>query len=239
MVEWTAYVDESGKDGQSADFVLACITGSPENMTKLSAGMRGFKRGLMLGHDPDTWELHGKNIMLGHDRQKNQSFRTRSFTKKLAIFDAVVDLVCELDISILGTLIANTQLSKKYHQNKTLEYAITVLFGRLEQFVHTRPIDTIHLVSDRVLPYEKKIITTAFNNSRRGNSSLSATQTSHVTGIEYVDSQDNVLIQAADIVAYVINRYRNGDENFANMFAKLTEPVKTHDGGVQHPLVIF
>ncbi len=239
MVEWTAYVDESGKDGKSVDFVHACITGSPENMTQLSSAIRGFKRGLVLGHDPDTWELHGKNIMRGYSCQKNQSLRIRSLTKKLAIFNAVVDLVCEFDISIFGTLIANERLSKKYGQDQSLEYAMMILFGRLEQFVHTRPIDTIRLVSDRVLPDEQKIINTAFNNSRRGNSTKPTIQTSHVTGIEYVDSQDNVFIQAVDIIAYVIHRYGNGDKNFANMFAKLTDPAKTHDGSMQHPFIIF
>ena len=238
MVEWTAYMDESGKDGHSDYFVLAGITGSPENMMALSANIWGFKLGLYLDHDPDTWELHAQNIMRGYEYQKNQGPQIETFEEKMDIFHAIVDIVCAHDITILGTLIANKKLSKKYDQDKSLAYATTILFERLEQFVHTKPIDAIRIVSDCVLPNDQKTITTTFNNSKQGSNSISEIKTSHITGIEYVDSQSNVLIQTADIIAYVINRYRNGDKNFESVFAKLTESGKTYGGGTQCPFTI-
>ena len=238
MVEWTAYVDESGKDGKSSHFVLVCITGSPENLTRLIDSMRGFKRGLVPRSDPDVWELHGKNIMRGYRYPKNQGPRIKNLTQKIAIFNAIVNLVSEFDIIILGTLITNKKLSKKYDQDQVLESAMTTLFEHLEQFEYTTSIDTIRIVSDYVLPTEQKTIATAFDNFRHASGIIQKIQTSRVTGIDYVDSQDDVLIQTADIIAYVINRYRNGDKNFESVFAKLTESGKTYGGGTQCPFTI-
>ena len=115
---------------------------------------------------------------------------------------------------------------------------MTILFERLEQFVYTTPIDTFHIVSDSMPPNDQKTIAIAFDNFRHASGVISTIQTSRVTGIDYVDSRDDVLIQVADIIAYVVNRYRNGDNNFANMFAKLTKPIKTHDGGILNPFII-
>ncbi len=115
---------------------------------------------------------------------------------------------------------------------------MTTLFERLEKLVYTQPIDSIHIVSDFVPPNDQKTIATAFDNFKHTSGIIPKIQTSRVTGIDYVNSRDDVLIQAADIIAYVINRYRNGDNNFANMSAKLTKLVKTYDGGIHDPFII-
>ena len=232
MVEWTAYIDESGRDGQSDHFVIACIIGSPKTMAVLVKAIRGFKRGLAPKCDPDLWELHGQNIMhgfepgirLGSVYIPGRGPRMRDPTQKIAVFNSAINTVCEFDLTVFGIFVPNKQTSKKY-KDKVLELTTTILFEQLEQFAQTKPVGAIRIVSDSVLPNNQQTITTSFNNSRQGNNTISKIKTSHLTEIDYIDSKNSVLIQTADLLAYVINRYRNGDDRFEKMFTKLSQSV--------------
>jgi len=49
-----------------------------------------------------------------------------------------------------------------------------------------------------------------------------------VTGIEFVDSRSSALVQAADAIAYIINRYSGGDEEFGGMFRDIGRKAWRH-----------
>lgn len=70
---WVAYMDESGRDDENECFVLACIVGSTATMDRLDGEVRGLKRGLVPESDPETWELHGKEIWHGPDRKRGRT----------------------------------------------------------------------------------------------------------------------------------------------------------------------
>ncbi len=234
MVEWTAYVDEAGSDEKSDEFVLVCIIGSPATITKLNSAVQRFKRGLA-PDDPDAWELHGKDLMRGSVPGQKRGLRARTITQKIAIFDAVLEIVRGSDTKVFCVIVDNKRGSKTYNKDKTLKYAMTILFENLEQFVHTtESVDTVRIVSDYVPESKQKQNAVVLANARQGKSRILDIQTSHVTGIEYVDSQSSLPIQAADLVAYVVKRYRNGDKNFEKVFLDMAQSMKTAVRGGEH-----
>ncbi len=240
MVEWTAYVDEAGKDEKSNEFVLACIIGSPATIAKLSCAVREFKRGLAPEDDPDSWELHGKDMMRGSKPRQKRGLRVRTTMQRIAIFNAALTIVREHDVTLFCVLVSNKKGSKAHNRDKILEYAVTILFERLDQFVHTsETADTVRIVSDYVTESHQKKIAAAFTNSKQGNSTISNIQTSHVTGIEYVDSKNSVPIQIADLIAYVVKRYRNGDKNFEKAFLEMVQSMETSVRGEERTFTII
>ena len=247
MVEWTAYVDESGKDEKSEYLVLAGIIASPELMIRLSDAACGFKSGLALHLDPGMWELHGQNIMHRFSsrsgaRLNHEQFRypnIRNPTQKIAVFNAIVNLVRRFDVDIFSISVPNKQFFEDRNKDKILKYAMTILFEYLEQFTHiTEKVDTVHIISDYVPKSVQHKTATILQNSRQGCNTMSSIQTNHVTGIEYVDSRSSVLIQLSDILAYVINKHRNGDTRFEHMATKLMQTAGTDALSTKHTLVI-
>jgi len=55
------------------------------------------------------------------------------------------------------------------------------------------------------------------SGSMRRRNPMSGVRTNLVAGIEFVDSMESLLVQAADIAAYILSRHANGDERFGWM----------------------
>ena len=59
----------------------------------------------------------------------------------------------------------------------------------------------------------------------RRHNPISGVRTFHVTGMEFVDSFESLLVQVTDVMAYIISRYINGDESFGEMTRRLLDKM--------------
>lgn len=220
MSVWFAYVDESGSrssvGGKARNSVLACVVGSPESLKELAERIRRLKLNLRPHADPASWELHTGDMLHGRDRSPLGSM---GMDKKMSVMRKIVDIVCDCDIVVFGTVVvAKRARGKKAVDTKVTECATAILVGRLGRFA--KELDkgtTLHVVSDNMPETHRLAMKRA----------LVGSDLQRVTDIKFVDSRSGALIQVVDAIAYIINRHIAGDPEFGEMFEDIRRKAWT------------
>lgn len=231
------FVDSSGnprsRAGDSAYYTLGCVTGSHEALDTLSKMLYGLKLGLVPGRDPRSWELHGVRITHSH---KYYPLRPRTEDRRLAVFGAITEAICESDVTLFGVMVNNRRIYGQFGASANImDAAWTFLMERYELFMRHRGTGGLgHVVSDKAGGADMQQIHVLVSGSMHRRNPISGVRTSRVTGIEFVDSTESLLVQAADIIAYIISRHANGDERFAEMAKRLLGIMWVSGDGVWH-----
>lgn len=221
--------NRTGKDiKEEGDlFVLACVTGSPDTLARLVDMIRGMKRGLAPNSSPDSWELHGKEIMHGAGKKSAWTpLRARTVPKKIAIMQGIVDIVHELDVDVIVAVVPSKKIRRNHGKGSVMENAMTMLLERLEMFARLRGVGEVRIVADEMRGGDQERASAILSDMASGHSAISSMRASRLSGIEYVSSMSSVLNQVADIVAYIINRRGGGDRNLDGVFGVLAKSVK-------------
>jgi len=224
---WTLYMDESGSAGdREGHYVLGCLAGDEEAIARLTDRLYYLKRGMATGTDPDSWEVHASRIM-----SRRSPIRTRTEQKKLDALEALVNTICESDVTLFG--VALTNKTAPDDEKDEAHYALTFILERYGLFLCSMGHGAVgRVVSDMMRRGASKKANRIFASTIRGHNPLSHTQTRRITSIEYVDSASSPATQMADVIAYVIRKHVEGDGRFATMFAKLMN--KMWRGGEWH-----
>lgn len=216
MARWALYMDESGSAGdREGHYVLGCLAGSDGAIARLTDRLYYLKRGMATGMDPDSWEVHASRIM-----SRRSPIRTRTEQKKLGAIEALVDTICESDVTLFGVALTNKTISGD--ETDKARYALTFILERYELFLRSIDPEAVgRVVSDMMRRGTSKKTSSTFASTIRGHNSLSHIQARRITRIEYVDSASSPATQLADVIAYVIRKHMEGDRRFASMLAKL------------------
>lgn len=220
MPEWHAYVDESGgrlgaRAGQGR-LVLACIAGSPGSLAELAEKIRRLKLELVPRTDPADWELHAGDMFHGRGGTPLGSIGK---TQKMAVMRKIVGIVCGSDVVPFGVVVTSASMhGKKVTDTRITRHATTLLVERLERFAQGLGDGaTLRIFSDNVFESNRVAMKGALAKWVSGSHAQSG-KIHRVTGTKFVDSRSSALVQVADAIAYVINRYAGGDEEFGDMF---------------------
>jgi len=224
MPELVAYVDESGNRGGVAGegdhFVLGCVAGDRGALADLAGGLQRLKLSLAPRADPAGWELHARDIMRG---RAGPSLRIKAVDDRIGVLRRVVGVVCEHDITLFGVVVKSSEVRwKRARASKNTEYATSLLVERLEGFARAQGHDTTcSVVSDNTFETCRLSMARAVNGPAAGRLSSLRARSRRVTGIAFVDSRTSLFVQAADSVAFALNRHASGDARFGGMLESI------------------
>jgi len=220
------FADSSGnprsRAGDDAYYLLGCVSGSPEVLGTLSKMLYGLKFGLVPDRDPRSWELHGVRI---NHRRRGYPLQLRTDPRRLAAFGAITRVICESGVVLFGVSIDNRKAFEKFGPGADIVgMAWTLMLERFEVFVRCRGTGCVgHVVSDMAGEADMRRIRALVSDSARGRNPMAGVRTPHVAGVEFVDSLDSPLVQAADTMAYTISRDINGDGRYGEMAGRLRD----------------
>lgn len=217
MTDWTLYVDESGSAGdREGHYVLGCLAGDDKAIARVTDRLYYLKRGMATEMDPDSWEVRASRIM-----SKRPPTRTRTDRKKLAALEAIVDTICESDVTLFGVSVAN-EMARRHGKDASLHYALTFVLERFELFLRSAgPESTGRIVSDMMRRGTSSKAHDIFASTVRGDNPASDMRVGRIKSLQYANSLSSPPTQLADTVAYVIGQGVEGNERFAGMLAKL------------------
>lgn len=230
------FADSSGnprsRAGDDAYYTLGCLTGDPGALGALSTAMYGLKLGLVPDMDPRSWELHGARIT---HRRRGYPLRPRTEARRLAVFGAIARIICESDATLFGVAVDNRRAYGEFGPNaNVMDAAWTLVLERFELFVRDLGTGGLgHVIADRTGAADMRRIRALVSSSARRHNPISGVRTSRIAGIEFVDSLESLLVQAADIAAYIISRHINGDRRFAGMAGRLLGRMWVSEDGRQ------
>ena len=177
---------------------------------------------------PSEWELHAYEIW-----NNIKFFKKINLDKKLEIFESLVQLICESNITIVATALDKEKMKIRYAIPKTMEYAWTFLIERYDHFLNSQPAITnnglVFMDSDQN-NIESQIKTILSRLVRRG---------SYWQAIEHViedpiftKSHLRTLIQLSDVIAYFIHRHLTGHADFEKWFNSISKKMYQPEGDI-------
>ena len=170
----------------------------------------------LLPNAPPSWELHAVKIW-----NRKGRFSSLGEEKRGEIFQSVVELISELDMSIITIVIPKDVVGKRWRSG-ILATSWTVLVEQFEQYLEQkRSTSNAGLVcADRMDPAEMKNAANAIAKfAKRGTYYQ---RSKHVAGcVDFLDSRGSNFIQLADVVAYITHKHRKGDPQFRNWYEVL------------------
>lgn len=216
------YIDESGNTGNNAadqtqpHHLLAALAVDAVRVRTIEADVKalGFKHFGKAASNTD-FEFHGYDIHSG----RGAYFKHMKVAQRIQIMDELLELVVQHNIPIFYAEIDKQKAPKKYHPH---QLAFLFLVERIEDYL--RGLETSSAFSGDSLGIEALGLLVADENEdieQRLIDDLDyfktvdtgfgwrPTQAKHIIdSIHFVRSNNNELIQLADVVTYIISRGR-------------------------------
>jgi len=135
------------------------------------------------------------------------------------MFGAIASVICDSGVTLFGVMADNKRIyGQRGPSANIMDATWTLLLERYGLFVRLSGGDVAgHVVSDKAGGADMQQIHALVSGSMRRRNPMSGVRTNLVAGIEFVDSMESLLVQAADIAAYILSRHANGDERFGWM----------------------
>ena len=228
------YADASGNpstkdsEGPNRFYIISSVIvheGQRESYCKLVDNMKK----ILLPNAPATWELHAVEIW-----NRKDQFYDIDEKKQVEIFQSVVELISELNVSIITVVVPKDKVRDLW-KSGILATSWTVLVEQFEQYLSQKRSDTNAglVCADRMDPAEMKDAANMIAKfAKRGTYYQ---RSKHVVGcVDFLDSRESNFIQLADVVAYITHKYWKGDPQFRTWYEALKP--KTYPKGGSSPL---
>jgi len=215
-----AYVDETGSVGTGAAqqpyLTLVAVLIHEDNVQPLSHGMRkvAFDH---LGWLPDHFEFHGHEIWnhTGWWSQKDPP-------DLIAAYEAAIGLLDRLDLTVARSSIDKEKLHERYDgaaDANAYRLALQFLLEKIDKLVPQNRIVVVDEAKEQQLPAIKMVAD--MQRCAWGGEVPGRTLETVIDSLHFVRSNASPGVQMADLVAYIIQRYRRNNEHHPNAAAAL------------------
>jgi len=141
-----------------------------------------------------------------------------SRTRHMDIMRSIVDITCGSDAVTFGAVaLATRKRGKRATEAKTAECAMGTLVDCLGRLAELKGGMTIRIVPGNIYKKHRPAMKRALDRRALGRSTRSRAGRRRATGIEFADSMSGEALQAADGLAYTINRHEGGGARFGGL----------------------
>ena len=202
------YIDETGSSGRAARrqpfLTLVAVVVDEAAVQPLAERMEALTWE-HLGWVPADFEFHGSALWSG-----NGHWAGKTPAELLAVFEAVIELLDELEISVVHSTIDKAAFHKKYNGGWDDNAYLLVLQFLLEKLDRWRTRQALRvLVADETKQHQLKAIKLVKDMQGWAAGIVPGRQlVSIVDSMHFVDSAHSPGVQLADMVAFVIQRWR-------------------------------
>jgi Protein of unknown function (DUF3800) len=218
MVQFV-YIDETGSVGKGGAkqpyLTLAAVLTPEDQVQPLARAMRAvaFEH---LGWLPKDFEFHGHEIWGGTGWWSEQEP-----PELIAAFEAVIDLLGRLDLSIVHSSIDKVELHAKYNGHADGNAYLLALQFLLEKIDRWGSQNRI-IIADEAKEHQLRAIKMVAEMQEWGGGEVPGrTLKTVIDSLHYVQSNASYGVQMADVVAYIIQRSRRNSEGHPDASAAL------------------
>ena len=230
------YVDGSGqttikcKRRNNGLYVLSGVIVHERNWKIVEENLAAVKQDIFPA-SREGWELHAQEIWNNRGFFADEKLNL-NLAKKQEIFSKVLDFICNSEITLLNVIIFKDRMKEQYTTPKTMEYSWTFIVESFEHFLKQQPEETnnglIFVDSSQKVP-ESEIKDVIRRLVRQGSHWQKARHV--IEDPIFTKSHLRNLIQLADMIAYITQKYYRYDPKFKAWFERL-KPKMYQPGGV-------
>lgn len=216
------YLDETGSVGKGANkqryLTLVAAAVSEESVQPLADRMRKIAADHLGAPVPLHFEFHAVDIW-----NNKGVWSGKTAPELLAVMEEVIGLLVELDISVFHSTIDKPALHAKYagafDQNAYI-LALQFLAEKLDGY-RTTQVRRI-LIADEAKEQQLRAVNLVRDMQQWASGEVPGRQLkSIIDSIHFVESKNSPGVQLADMVAFVIHRFRMGSQPHPNIEAAI------------------
>jgi hypothetical protein len=213
------YIDETGSVGKGASkqpyLTLAAVLVSEDKVQPLARAMREIALNHLDGL-PTDFEFHGHEIWGG-----TNWWSEKEPSELIAAFEAAIDLLAIHDLSVVHASINKAELHYKYNgaadENAYL-LALQFLLEKIDAFSMQNRI----VIADEAKEHQFRAIKMVSDMQQWGTGEVPSRKLKTIVdSLHYVQSNASFGVQMADLVAYILQRYRRNNEKHPDAAAAL------------------
>ena len=232
------YADGSGdtemkRDRANGLYVLSGVIVHESRLRTVENDVIDLKRSALPHLDPRGWELHA------HELWNNSGFFKADmgldFSKKTEIFEQAASTIRRSDVALLVVAVFKDRIRSRRFASKLTESVWTFVAERFEHFLKRVPggadMGMIFMDSSDKTS-ESEIGNTLKRTIRNGTPRLQIERIMQEP--VFVRSDEHLIVQLADMAAYVVNRHHKGDSRFDGWFETIMAKAYSPSGRVRN-----
>lgn len=232
------FVDESGTPlipwaaSDNDDIFMQCgLIVHADGVHRARASVDRAKRELFRGKDTMKWELHGYEIWRSRERFA-EDLKISNTDEKLKVFARTVQAIKESEVVLVNTIIRKDRLPPS--QRDLLKLSWMMITEHFEQYLAYRG-DGEHgmIIADASGRGTEVKIKNLLTNMPIGMGCRWGRRDLVSKDVNFVNSLDEPLVQAADMAAYITHKSCGGNALFKGLFVALVPCMWHHNGNLK------
>lgn len=217
------FVDDSGSPttwcagGDSGLYILAGVAVDDGNWPSVVKAACDAKAAMSDRMGLGDWEAHAYQIW-----NNSGQFASResmlTVQQKQEIFSGMVDIITSSQLDIIPVVVDKRKYGKQRPRRKPLPVGWYAMFRRFERMLDAPKCESGLILADASNKDDERATRTIVENMGRARMARASASAGVLDGVIFRDSRLDVMIQLADIVAYVVHKRYRKDDRFRGWF---------------------
>lgn len=220
------FVDDSGSptarraQGDIGLYILAGVAVVDRDLVSVASAASAAKAAVLPRADAGRWEVHAHDIWNNAGPLKSGG-NALTLGQKQAIFASMTRVMASPRVRLIPVVVSKRHDNGQEHRRKTLSVGWSAMFRRFERLLDSPGGELGLILADAGRKADEeaaRVIVEKMGRSRIGQASG---YSGVLNGVIHRDSHLDIMIQLADVAAYVIHKHYRGDASFQRWFEAL------------------
>lgn len=217
------FVDDSGRPtsrraaGDSGLYILAGVAVDDRSLPSVSQAAVDAKAAAGAQMSLGNWEAHAYDIWNNRGQFADRENRL-TVQQKREIFSRMVDAIASLRLDIIPVVVNKLGHGRQGARRRPLAVGWSAMFNRFERMLDSAREESGLILSDAGNRDDERAARSIVEKMGRTRMERAPNRAGVLNGMVFRDSRLDVMIQLADMVAYVVHKHYRKDMQFQGWF---------------------
>ena len=220
------FVDDSGSptarraQGDIGLYILAGVAVVDRDLASVARAARAAKAAALPRVDAERWEVHAHDVWNNAGPFKSGG-NALTLGQKQAIFASMTRVVASPRVSLIPVVVSKRHDNGQESRRKTLSVGWSAMFRRFERLLDSPSGELGLILADAGRKADEEAAHAIVERMGRSRIQPASAYSGVLNGVVHRDSRLDIMIQLADVAAYVIHRHYRGGAYFQRWFEAL------------------
>ena len=217
------FVDDSGRPtsrraaGDSGLYILAGVAVDDRILPSVSQAAVDAKAAAGAQMSLGNWEAHAYDIWNNRGQFADRESRL-TVQQKRELFSRMVDAIASLRLDIIPVVVNKLSHGRQGARRRPLAVGWSAMFNRFERMLDSAREESGLILSDAGNRDDERAARSIVEKMGRTRMERAPNRAGVLNGVVFRDSRLDVMIQLADMVAYVVHKHCRKDVQFQGWF---------------------
>ena len=217
------FVDDSGRPtpwraaGDSGLYILAGVAVDDTSLPSVSRAAVDARAAAGAPMGPENWEAHAYDVWNNRGQFAGRE-NMLTAQQKREIFSRMVDAIASLRLDIIPVVVDKVSHGRPGARRRPLAVGWSAMFSRFERMLDSAREESGLILADAGNKDDERAARSIVEKMGRARMERAPNRAGVLNGVIFRDSRLDVMIQLADMAAYVVHKRYRKDAHFRGWF---------------------